>query len=57
MRVTLCDNCGNQIVDGAYYVLLLKKVKEGLYYEDVTKTELCEDCAKEVMRTLGDDDC
>ena len=57
MRVTLCDNCGNQIVDGTYYVLLLKKVKEGLYYEDVTKAELCEDCAKEVMRTLGDDDC
>ena len=57
MRVTLCDSCGKQLDEDVSYILLLKKLKTGLFMEDVIREELCEDCVKEVMGTLEGDDC
>ena len=57
MRVTLCDSCGKQLDEDVSYILLLKKLKTGLFMEDVIREELCEDCVKEVMRTLDGNDC
>lgn len=57
MRVTLCDSCGKQLDEDVSYILLLKKLKTGLFMEDVIREELCDDCVKEVMRTLEGDDC
>ena len=57
MRVTLCDSCGRQLDEDVSYILLLKKLKTGLFMEDIIREELCEDCVKEVMRTLEGDDC
>lgn len=53
MKVTLCDSCGRQLDEDVSYILLMKKLKTGLFMEDIVREELCEDCAKEVLETIN----
>lgn len=58
MQVILCDSCGARIDDGTSYIVTVKKCEKHLYWEEMMRMELCEDCIDDVMKLLeGNNDC